>query len=87
MKKGMQISDKKSFTTNKKNKDSRLLNKVLKQERLSLEIRHEHSVSVQGMNIQFHAWFYIRKSLPPHYIWTSVKITKSRLNNKWISFW
>ena len=44
---------KKTFTINEKKKDLGLLKKVRKQERLSLETRHEHSISVQGMNIQF----------------------------------
>ena len=50
MKKGTQTSDKKTFTINEKMKDLGLLKKVRKQERLSLETRHEHSISVQGMN-------------------------------------
>ena len=55
MKKGTLTSDKKKFFTiyiNEKKKDLGLLKKVRKQERLSLQTRHEHSISVQGMNIQ-----------------------------------
>ena len=44
---------KETFTINEKNKDLGLLKKVRKQERLSLETRHEHSISVQDMNILF----------------------------------
>ena len=44
---------KKTFTINEKKKDFGLLKKVRKQERLSLETRHEHSISVQSMNIRF----------------------------------
>ena len=44
---------KKNITINEKKKDLGLLKKVRKQERLSLETRHEHSISVQGMNIRF----------------------------------
>ena len=51
MKKGTQPSGNIFFTINEK-KDLGLLKKVQKQERLSLS-RHEHSISVQGMNIQF----------------------------------
>ena len=46
MKKGTQTSDKKTFTINEKKKNLGLLKKVRKQERLSLETRHEHSISV-----------------------------------------
>ena len=56
---------KKTFTINEKNKDLGLLKIVRKQERLSLETRHEYSISVQGMTFYFCAWFYIPKSL--HY--------------------
>ena len=40
------MNDKKSFTRNENNKDLGLLKQVWKQERLSLETRHEHSISV-----------------------------------------
>ena len=52
MKKGTQTSDKKTFSINEKRR-IKFAKKVRKQERLSLETRHEHSISVQGMKILF----------------------------------